>query len=411
MPRFGGIDLTQTQWRITEFPLEVPDVRSHAAQTPPGAAAGGSRSCKFNKTRTFARIKQTYYHPSRHHAEDNALTPWLLPSSGAIKRAMRSWKIAGLTHPYHAVPAVRRALKRLVETTFGAMIDAPLASCLGLLADGQLTAPANVLILTGSPQDPELTAVGLTLADSDLEMRVCASVQLPVQAESAAFTARGSTFEAQLSRYPLTSWELRVCGQELTEIGSRVASQLGVPPTADGADATAAARGAAGFAYYQHQIFEARRNNRMPATTFPGTDITSIRVHHIFPRSVGIIGAGSRPGEAFWRRLFEAGQSLETRPDLVLPAGHGVPEVVMLAEWDDDGKDDLLWASDPSDANDFRSLYLYSSYKTPPELNDKLTAVVREGDESGDEREVPLIFTVENPSGMERWSEQLLHVH
>lgn len=407
MHRYGGVDLVKSDWHMAEFQLGATEDQS--VPTPDFLKAPHRAHSIFEEASDRCRIKQRHFQPNSLFEEDRALDDWIGPLFGPFRKFVRGWDVAGVCHPYNSPPAVRRQLAVLVQGSGArsenassklhvSYIDAPLAACLGWLATGQYLAPANLLILDGTPDAPELTAIAISAQETEVQLRVCVSMELEESVSGDMVRAR---FREHIS-VP-GDWRLCFCGERLADKAKEVASRLHLQIDAvTRQDEFSAATGAALFARFRHLVDETRNASPTKAVYFPGTSFQQIHVRHVFPYSLGVLGTGSDPSLWFWRRLFRAGDSLvATESRLSIGAAKRLPTYVMLAEYRGEACADSLWlgnASAEQTANGFDRLRMFTSAKLPAlatEANDQPRS---------------LRFEIQNPSGVEKWSQQTVKI-
>jgi hypothetical protein len=250
----------------------------------------------------------------------------------------------GICHPYAAPPVVRRVLPVLFEgqpvlppphpdynappahvrTGDGARLcalETPLAGCLDLMTRRDGRPAGDLLVLTGTSTQAELT--GILLAGKGEHMVVTANVAWAISG-GAGSRDFGDRLPAAISpalaglRSPC---RLVVYGSHLRGVAQAVVRAIGL---SEGSvlheEESSLAVGAARYA--------ARCHAR--GLQGGGAEAGRLRVEHIVPRDVGVICSG-RSGGAFWHRLFpgRAHLPVESAP---IPVTGLLPTEVLLAE-------------------------------------------------------------------------------
>lgn len=269
----------------------------------------------------------------------------------------------GFVHPYFADPAVRRSLPLLVageaisrqgESDLASAprqcelrsiklsaIDAPSAACLDLVARREVCLPAHLLLLTGPPAAAELAAVRLELADSQLQLKFHMVARLDPGTLTPILPKRVGSRE--LREWPdatQAGWKLRECiqwsgaanslqiayfGAALREAAESIREETGDPTILlQEVDEWHLAVGAARYAALCGL-------NELPSAAACGSSssVRSLRVDHVYPRPLGIVGTNGR-GAWFWRGLFSASQPLGGA-SFVVHSGP-TPDRILLAE-------------------------------------------------------------------------------
>jgi len=250
----------------------------------------------------------------------------------------------GVCHPYGASPVVRRALPVLFDgqpilpsthadystapaharTADGARLcalEAPLAGCLDLLTRRDGPPVANLLLLTGSSTQAELTEVHFASEAEQVVVAVSATWALSGGADSRGFEEGLQTAHGPTKAGTGSPCRLAVYGSHLRDVGQAIVRTAGLPE---------------GSVFYEEENALAVGAARYAARCFArgvqssGSEAGRLRVEHVVPRDVGLICTG-RNGGAFWHRVFPRNTRLpaESAP---IPVTGAVPPEVLLAE-------------------------------------------------------------------------------
>jgi hypothetical protein len=257
-------------------------------------------------------------------------------------RSIQTFQGRAAAFPYSASPPIRLVLPLLLNPDLDVKsiikrargwdsIEAPLAGCLALVAEGRVAPPANVALLSHAPArcgnmreaalaGAELTAVQLTADGSDLGLRVRAWLELDL-------TAEAPSIEQQLVKWPTEVGQgnspLWCLYPELEEKARQIARTFQLAPEAIHCAAPeTVAMGAARYAAVRF-----RRH-------LDGTRFERVKIERLMPRTLGVVGC-NRQGDLFWRRILDAGTPLyQSGTEKMLIDAQGIPDppILMLAE-------------------------------------------------------------------------------
>lgn len=311
----------------------------------------------------------------------------------------------GICHPYAVSPLVRRALPVLFDgqpiapsphvaldaappqarTGDGARLcalEAPLAACLDLAGRGIVRDPSDLLILSGTAAQPELTRVHLRCLHGQLVFRVESTQQIVAGESAADFEDRVRPVVGRIEAERPAPPRLAVYGSHLTGLAEAVARVSGLPKDNvlredEGSLAAGAARYAASC------IAQGLHGSSSQSAPW--------RVEHVTPRDVGLICTG-RNGGAFWCQVFPRGSRLpaESKP---IPVTGATPMEITLAERCDGSFGPFTWLEE--NVWQQNALRWFASIRT---------AVSEGGSDS------QLVLRMNNPSGRldYGWSEPAL---